>query len=225
MKRYELSTQAWKAGQASQALAALQKMTVGPWAEAATQALERKQSIAARYSALQQARTGGTSAGAAGATNAKNGGYVEQLLAFRASLDADEDVYFTRATQADLEQHKEQVMARAQDDMNRARALWQEYRNTGAIEASQRIETTVSAPFKARARLLSDASRYAHQGAQIYAQIPTPADAASAQQWAAVRDEIRAEAQAQRSALQDLRNVLEPALLKAKLALLGEVGP
>ena len=216
VRQYDAATQAWKDGQASQALVGLQKMAVGPWAEAATKALERKQTVMARFALLQQARAVNTP-GASSATS----GYVDQLLAFRASLDADEDVYFARATQADLEQHKDQVMARAQDDLNRARALWQEYRNTGAIEASQRIETTISIPFKTRARLLSDASRYAQQGTQIYAQV----DAAGAERWAAIRDEINAEAKAQRSALQDLRNVLEPALLKSKLALLGDPNP
>ena len=76
---------------------------------------------------------------------------------------------------------------------------------------------------------MSDAGRYAQQGAQIYAQVYTqskaPADAAGANRWAAIRDEIRAETLLQRNALQDLRNVLEPALLKSKLALLGDVGP
>lgn len=211
VRQYEAATQAWKEGQAGQALAGLKKMAAGPWAEAATKALERKQTVVARFASLQQARA--------------TSGYVEQLLAFRAALDADEDVYFTRATQADLEQHKDQVMGRAQDDMKRARALWQEYRNTGAIEASQRIETTISVPFRTRARLLADASRYAHQGAQIYAQIQAPGDVAGAERWAAIRDEISAETQAQRSALQDLRNVLEPALLKSKLALLGDPIP
>ena len=218
VRQYEVATQAWKDGQASQALVGLQKMVVGPWAEAAAKALERKQTVLARFAVLQQARA--TSANSGAATSATSG-YVEQLLAFRASLDADEDVYFVRATGADLEQHKDQVMARAQDDLNRARALWQEYRNTGAIEASQRIETTISVPFKTRARLLSEASRYAQQGTQIYAQV----DPAGAERWAAVRDEINAEAKAQRSALQDLRNVLEPTLLKSKLALLGDPTP
>jgi hypothetical protein len=55
---------------------------------------------------------------------------------------------------------------------------------------------------------------------QIYSQV----DAAGAGQWAAIREEIQAEASQQRSALQDLRNVLEPDLLKAKLALLGVAG-
>ena len=213
VRQYEVATQAWKDGQTSQALAGLQKMAVGPWAEAATKALERKQTVVARFAALQQAR-------ATSATSAPSG-YVEQLLAFRESLDADEDVYFARTTQADLEQRRDQVVARAQDDLNRARALWQEYRTTGAIEASQRIETTISVPFRTRARLLSDASRYAQQGTQIYSQV----DPAGAERWAAIRDEINAEAKAQRGALQDLRNVLEPALLKSKLALLGDPSP
>jgi hypothetical protein len=41
-------------------------------------------------------------------------------------------------------------------------------------------------------------------------------------QWTAIQDEIKIEADQQRNALLDLRNVLEPELLKSKLALLGE---
>ena len=206
LQQYDAATQAWKEGNASQALAILQKMATGPWAAPAAQELERKQGVTARFATLQQSR---------GAS-----GYVEQLLAFRESLDPDEDVYYVRATAADLDLQKDKVIARAQDDMNRARALWQEYRNDGAIEASQRIETTISDQFRTRARLLADASRYAQRGMQICAQV----DAAEAGHWAAIRDEIQTEARQQRSALQDLRNVLEPDLLKTKLALLGDAG-
>ena len=102
--------------------------------------------------------------------------------------------------------------------MNRARTLWQEYRNQGAIEASQRSETAISDTFRARARLLSDASSSAQQAMQMYAQL----DAAAPEQWTAIHDEIKTEAQQQRSALRELRNVLEPELLKSKLALLGD---
>jgi prophage DNA circulation protein len=104
--------------------------------------------------------------------------------------------------------------------MNRARALWQEYRNNGVIEASQRIETAISSQFRARARLLSEASRSAQQAMQMVAQV----DAARPDQWTAIHDEIRTEAQQQRSALLELRNVLDPELLKTKLGLLGETG-
>lgn len=203
LRQYEAATQAWQAGRTNEALAGLQKMAVGPWAPAAARALEERRGVLARFTALQQAR--GT------------GGYAEQLLAFRESLDPEEDVHFARATDADLALQKDQAMARAQESMNRARGLWQEYRTQGAIDASQRIETSISNSFRERARLLAEADRQAQQGMQIYAELsPGGADA-----WAGVRDEIGTEARQQRSALLELRNVLSPQLLKAKLALLG----
>jgi hypothetical protein len=102
--------------------------------------------------------------------------------------------------------------------MNRARLQWQDYRNQGPIEASQRSETVISGPFGARARLLSDATSSAQQAMQLYAQ----ARVAPPEEAAAIHGEIRDEARQQRSALRELRNVLEPGLLKSKLALLGE---
>jgi hypothetical protein len=50
--------------------------------------------------------------------------------------------------------------------------------------------------------------------AQVNADRPAP--------WSMIRDEIRTETEQQRTALLDLRNVLDPELLKTKLALLGE---
>jgi pSer/pThr/pTyr-binding forkhead associated (FHA) protein len=204
VKQYATATQPWKEGKATESLAGLQKIEAGPWAEAVAGELARRQALMAQFAALQQSHAAS--------------GYAEQLLAFRASLDPDEDVYFARATQADLESQKDKALVRAQESMNRARALWQEYRNTGVIEAAQRVETTISTAFRTRARLLSEARRQAQEGTQIYAQLSTVAPA----QWSTIRDEIRMEAEQQRNALLELRNVLAPELLKAKLALLGE---
>ncbi len=204
VQQYEAATKAWQEGKVSQAIAGLQKMAAGPWAEAAAKELERRQAVMAQFAALQKSR--------------EAGGYPELLLAFRATLDPEEDGHFARATEADLGLHKDKVLARAQESMNRARTLWQEYRNQGAIDASQRIETAVSSPFRTRARLLSEACGYAQQGMQLYAQV----DAERSAPWAAMHDEIGAEAQLQRSALLELRNVLAPEVLKTKLALLGD---
>ncbi|RYF14804.1 MAG: FHA domain-containing protein [Comamonadaceae bacterium] len=204
VQRYETVTKAWNDGQADTSLADLRQMAAGPWAAAVLREVERRQAVAARFAALQQAR---------GAS-----GYPEQLLAFRLALDPEEDVHFARATQADLDLHKDRMLARAQDSMNRARTLWQDYRNQGAIEASQRSETVISAPFRTKARLLSDASSNAQQAMQMYAQLGV----AWPEEPAAIHGEIKAEAQQQRSALRELRNVLEPELLKGKLALLGD---
>jgi hypothetical protein len=204
LQQYDAATQAWKDGNLSEALAELQKMAAGPWAEDATKELERRRDVTARFTALQELPNAGD--------------FVDQVLAFRASLDADEDVYFVRATVADLNSQRDKVIARAQDDMNRARMLWQEYRSNGAIDASQRIETSISDQFRTRAHLLAEAGRYAQQSFLIYSQV----DAAAAAQWTGVRDEIESETREQRSRLHDLSNVVEPALLKTKLALLGD---
>jgi hypothetical protein len=204
LQQYDAATEAWKDGNLDEALAGLQKMTGGPWGEDAAEELERRRGVTARFTALQQSRN--------------EGGFVDQLLTFRESLDPDQDVYFLRATAADLKLQRDKVIARAQDAINQARTLWQEYQSTGAIDASQRIETSISDRFRTRAHLLAEASRYAQQGFLIYSQV----DAAGAAQWTAIRDEIETEAREQRSRLHDLSNVVEPALLKTKLALLGD---
>jgi pSer/pThr/pTyr-binding forkhead associated (FHA) protein len=204
MRSYEATVKTWKEGNTAQALAGLQAMVTGPWAGVAAAELQRKQAVLAQYASLQQART--------------TSGYADALVAFRESLDSDEDVFFVRATQAELDQQKDKVTARADGLMSRARALWQEYRSNGAIDAAQRIETTISNGFRNQARLLSDARQNAQRAAQIHALL----GAAGADPSAVVRDEINAEARAQRAALLDLRNVLDPQLVKEKLALLGE---
>ena len=204
VQQYAAATQPWKEGNATESLTGLQKIAAGPWADAVAGELERRQAVMAQFAALQQSRAAS--------------GYAEQLLAFRASLDSDEDVYFARATQADLESQKDKALVRAQESMNRARAAWQEYRNNGVIEAAQRVETTISTTFRTRARLLSEATRQAQQATQIYVQVNAVAPA----QWSTIHDEIRIEAEQQRNALLELRNVLAPELLKSKLALLGE---
>lgn len=204
MRSYDATVKAWQDGQTAQALAGLQAMVTGPWAEAAAAELKRKQAVLVQHASLQQARAGNA--------------YADALIAFRESLDVDEDGFFLRATQAELEQHKDKVAARADGLMSRARALWQEYRGNGAITAAQRIETTISNGFRTQARLLADARQNAQRAAQVHALL----GAAAADPSAVVRDEIQAEAQTQRTALLDLRNVLDPQLVKEKLALLGD---
>jgi pSer/pThr/pTyr-binding forkhead associated (FHA) protein len=204
LQQYDAATQAWKDGNPSEALAGLQNMAAGPWGKDAAEEVERRRGVTARFAALQESR------------NAD--GFVDQLLALRESLDAEEDVYFVRATAADLNLQRDKVIARAQDAMNQARTSWEAYRSNGAIDASQRIETSISDQFRTRARLLAQATRYAQQSFLIYSQVA----AAGAAQWTAIRDEIESEAREQRSRLHDLSNVVEPELLKSKLALLGE---
>jgi hypothetical protein len=202
--KYGAATQAWKNGNASAALAGLHEIAQGFWAQDVAAEFERRRGVMTRFAALEQSRN--------------TAEFVDQLLTFRGSLDTEEDVYYLRATVAELNQQRDQVFARAQDAMNRARTLWQEYRSNGAIDASQRIETSISDGFRHEAHLLAEASRYARQGFLIYLLV----DAAGAERWAAILEDIEAEASQQRSRMHDLSNVVEPELLKTKLALLGD---
>jgi pSer/pThr/pTyr-binding forkhead associated (FHA) protein len=209
LREYDGATQAWKDGNTGEALAGLQKMAAGPWGEAAAAELARRQQVTARFAELQQSRD---------ASPQRASDFVDRLLSFRESLDADEDQYFVRATAPDLAQQRDNVIARAQDAMNRARMSWEEYRRNGAIDASLRIETSISDQFRTSARLLAEASRSVQQGWLLYLQV----DPHGAAQWNGIRDEIESEAREQRTRLNDLSNVVEPELLKTKLALLGD---
>ena len=203
LRQYELVSKAWRQGDAKQAIAGLQKMGTGPWADAAAREFERKKTILEQFAALQAARGGA--------------GYEERLLTFYGSLEPDEDLYFMRATEADVGVYKDGALARAQESIARAEALWLQYRDHGAIEGRERLQAAISSEFRAQARLLAEANDSAQQGIRIYGQLkmvhPAP--------WTKLRDEIKAELEQQRSSLVDLRHVVEPGLLRARLALLG----
>ena len=203
VQQYEAVATAWREGNTKQALFGLEKMAAGSWADAAAREIARKKTILEQFSALQKAR------GAAG--------YNERLLAFHGTLDPDEDSYFVRAIEADVGLHKDRAIARAQELLNRAQGQWQRYRVNGVIEGRQRLESEISNGFRAQAQLLSEAHELAQNGMRIYTQLRI----AHPVQWNKFHQEIKAEAELQRTSLLELRNVLAPGLLKAKLALLG----
>jgi pSer/pThr/pTyr-binding forkhead associated (FHA) protein len=203
IQQYQAVSAAWREGNARQAFESLQKMSTGKWADAASKEAERKKAVMDQFTELQKAR--GTK------------GYDERILSFYGSLNPDEDIYFMRAVAADVGLHKDKALALAKELLNRAQDQWRQYRENGAIEGRQRLEAAISNQFRTQARLLSQAHQDAQQGMQIYIQLKADPPV----QWSKVRDEINAEEELQRKSLLELRNVLEPALLKAKLAMLG----
>ncbi|MGZ3241026.1 MAG: FHA domain-containing protein [Burkholderiaceae bacterium] len=200
--QYQAVSKAWRAGDTQQAFDGLQKIT-GPWADAAAKQLEQKKTIAEQFAALQKSRGGKE--------------YDERLLAFYGSLDPDEDVYFMRATEADMGQYKEKALGQARELLTRAQTLWQQYQKSGPIESTQRLDSAISNQFRTKAQLLSEADQNAEQGERIYTQLKMEQPA----EWRKVEDEIKNEANQQRTAMIEARDVLEPRLFKAKLALLG----
>jgi hypothetical protein len=138
-------------------------------------------------------------------------------MAFYESLDPVADTWFANAIQPDLDALKPKALARAQEWQTQAQAAWTQYRINGAIGGEQRLETGVSDAFKKQARLLADAQFKAQHAVRLFKQIGSER-AAQAEKLLA---EITAEADLQRRSLVELRAVIDPAVLDAKLALIG----
>ncbi|SPA37869.1 putative Forkhead-associated protein [Cupriavidus taiwanensis] len=205
-RAYANAAGAWQRGDSTAALAALGQIRGGPWAEDLARDVAHKQQVAAQYAALQSARG--------------SRGYEDRLLDFYAMLEAEEDGYFAKAVEADVNGVRDSALRRARELMASALAAWKQYRANGVIGGEQRLEPGISPKFRAQARLLSQAQDDARRGMRIFTQLRA-GESADLAQLAKVEQEIRAEAEQQRHALRELGTVLDPAVLKAKLALIG----
>jgi hypothetical protein len=204
IRQYETVAGAWRQGTTGPALAGLQTLAAGPWQDVVASDLAHKNKVVQQYASLQKAR------------GAKD--YGDRLLEFFGMLDPREDSWFISATEADVGALKERAIKRGQDQAQRAQELWRRYRENGAIEGGQRLEAGISGRFRSQARLLAQAHEQAQGALRIHQQLKTDYPP----QWSRLNDEIGAELDTQRRSLQELQRVLEPGLLKAKLALLGE---
>jgi pSer/pThr/pTyr-binding forkhead associated (FHA) protein len=200
VQRYTAASNAWKSGQAGSAIGDLKSLASGPWADAVTAEIGHKQAVAAQFAALQKSRGGQ--------------GYEDRLLSFYESLDPAADVWFLNAIQGDVEALRQKVLARAAQWLNQAQAAWTQYRTNGAIGGEMRLETGMSEGFRKQAKLLADARSEAQHAVQIFHQLKAEGIAQADKLFA----EITAEADLQRRSLLELSSVLEPAVLKAKLA-------
>ncbi|HEX7936223.1 MAG TPA: FHA domain-containing protein, partial [Paraburkholderia sp.] len=203
VQQHDAVAAAWQRGDAQQALAGLQSMPAGPWSDVLATELAHKKALLGQYNDLQKTRGGKD--------------YDQRLLSFYASLDPLTDVWFAQSIQKDVAALHDKALARAQDLMLRAQSLWKQYRAAGSIGGTQRLEGGISPGFRSEARLLSDAQTSAQQGMRIYSQLKAdhPAD------FDRLLADIEAETTLQRRSLTELRMVLDPGLLKAKLALIG----
>ncbi|BEU25142.1 FHA domain-containing protein [Paraburkholderia sp. 22B1P] len=201
--KHDAASAAWQSGDSQQALAGLQAMPAGPWSDVITAELAHKKALLDQFADLQKSR---------GSAHRD-----DKLLSFYASLDPVEDAYYVRAVQGDVNALRDKALARAQDQIDRAQGLWRQYRANGSIGGTQRLESGISGGFRSQALLLSGANTAAQQGMRVYTQLKAPHPAGSDQ----LLEDIEAETQLQRRSLQELRMVLEPGLLKSKLALIG----
>ncbi|HEY3598249.1 MAG TPA: FHA domain-containing protein [Paraburkholderia sp.] len=201
--RHDAAIAAWQRGDSQQALAGLQRIAGGSWSDVIAAEQAHKKTIVDQFADLHKNRGGND--------------YEEHLLSFFAALDPVEDVWFVHAIQPDVAALRDKALARAHDLLARAQSLWRQYRANGSIGGTQRLEAGISERFRSQARLLSNAQASAQQGMRIYSQLKAEHPAESDQ----LQEDVDAESDLQRRSLQELRMVLEPNLLKAKLALIG----
>ncbi|RKF50814.1 FHA domain-containing protein [Paraburkholderia fungorum] len=203
IRRHDAASAAWQRGDTQQTLSDLQAMPAGPWSDVVAAELAHKKALLDQFADLQKTRSGKD--------------YDQRLLSFYASLDPMADAWFVQSIQKDVAALHDKALARAQDLLLRAQSLWKQYRANGPIGGTQRLEAGISPGFRSEARLLSDAQAAAQQGMRIYTQLKAdhPAD------FDRLLADIDAEADLQRRSLTELRMVLDPGLLKAKLALIG----
>ncbi|WP_413196283.1 FHA domain-containing protein [Pararobbsia alpina] len=201
---YAAAATAWHAGNSKQALASLAAISApAPWADVVAADIAHKKVVVNEFAALQAAR----------ATSV----YQDRLLAFYGNLDPKDDAYFVRAVQGDVDDVRDKALAHAHDLITRSQAEWLKYRDGGAIGGTQRLESGISEKFRSQAHLLSDAQTSAQQGMRIFTELNAefPTD------YTQLADAVDAEVELQRRSLDELRMVLDPGLLKAKLALIG----
>jgi pSer/pThr/pTyr-binding forkhead associated (FHA) protein len=203
VRQHDEAIAAWQRGDMQQALNTLQQIAGGAWSKEIAAEYTHKKTLAAQFADLQNHRGGKD--------------YQQRLLSFYAGLDPAEDVWFARAIAPDVASLRDSALAQAHAQLERAQSLWRQYRANGSIGGAQRLESGISDKFRNQARVLNDAQASAHQGMRVYTQLK--ADHPS--QWDQLVEDIDAESALQRRSLEELRMVLEPGLLKAKLALIG----
>ncbi|HEY2023878.1 FHA domain-containing protein, partial [Paraburkholderia sp.] len=194
---------AWQRGDIRDALTGLQSMPPSPWSDVLEAEAAHKKALSDQYNDLQKTRGGND--------------YAPHLLSLYASLDPKADAWFVQSIQKDVAALHDKAIAHAQELLLRAQSLWKAYRASGPIGGTQRLEAGISAGFRSEARLLSDAQTAARQGMRIYTQL----NASHPAEFDQLLADIDAEASLQRRSLTELRMVLDPGLLKAKLALIG----
>ncbi|QSN62781.1 FHA domain-containing protein (plasmid) [Caballeronia sp. M1242] len=206
MAQYAAVSDAWRNGRSAQAIDLLTKIPQGNWTPTLQSELAHKKAVAAQFDELRKTRGSGR--------------YEDALLSFYESLDPQSDGYFAKAIAPDIAALNGKAAARGQALMTHAQTLWEQYRTNGGIGGSQRLESDVSDGFRTQAKRLSDARDASVRGMRMLRQA-SQNGAADQGKWNALSKEIDDEAALQRRSLQDLRMVLDPSLLQAKLNLIG----
>lgn len=204
LTRYQVSREAWLAGNLVEAISIANPLRSEAWGEVAERWLAHYERVIVDYDKLLATR--GTD------------DYPATLLSFYGALEPELDRYFLEQLKPDLAPVTELIKSEIVADAQRADALWQQYQSNGGIDGILRLQSSVSRQFRERSAELGEAYALASGAAARSVWLNTGAEIAQA-----TRHPIHTEVRQQRRALRELSNVLGKALVAEKLALLPEV--
>lgn len=204
LERYRQALEAWKDGDARQAIVLLRELAGQEGAADVTDRLRHFERVVQAMDALPSAR--------------QQADYGKQLLVFARTLDPEQDRYFLAILGDELVQQKAVLRAEIDTLLAQAREHWNAYRDAGGISGLMRLEDTVSETFRTQSQRLLSAYRAAEQALQDQGLLDRPPPDNARRLHQAILREVRL----QRRSFTDLGLVMEPALLRDKLQLLPE---
>jgi pSer/pThr/pTyr-binding forkhead associated (FHA) protein len=202
ISEYQKATEAWRKGDANQAIAILEPLTQKFWGELAIDKRQHFQNVLKDYELLKQSRG--------------DPAYGYQVMEFYASLQPAEDIYYINAIKDDFITHKEKALADAREKHHLAFQNWQAYQTNGGISGVARVENSISDNYRLQAQRLKMAFNQVLRSHRIYQLLSLN----QSSELESLRNDILAESRRQRQWLNDLKFVLKPSLLQAKLQLL-----
>lgn len=202
IEQYALADRAWREGDLVDAIRIAGALTKEPWGEVASQWLDHYDNILLAYEHLLEQR------------DTQN--YQSLLLAFHASLQPEKDQYFLEQLEAEIIPIRQQVLAEAKEDFQKAEIIWQRYHQHGGIKGIMRLEATTGQQFRDRSGELGSAYQLALEARKKAAYFDKQSQTSNH----TLFDRISTEIAHQRSGLEDLRSVLGDTLVNEKLALL-----
>ncbi len=201
---YQKAADAWSNGRGDASLSILSTLATSDWGEAATHLISHRKSIWQEYLLINTLPAGKRDSA--------------KILAFYESLDPAHDSFFFQALFSDYKEHQSDALAKAQQLLAEAKAIWGKYLSDGRISGITRLESSVSAAFRQQAARLSNTHEKSSQAIAIYRFLDSEAPERDLQMY----DDILRETRLQRRSMQELKMVLESDLYETKISLLPE---
>jgi len=202
VEAYTKAREAWLGGAPKKAITILEPLVNEKWGELAERKLKHYRQVLKDFAAVEGSRD--------------RSDYGVLLLSFHNALIPGEDEVFLKLIEKDYEKIRTEELKKSQASFMEAQANWDDYLKGGGISGLLRLDTKVSEEFRRKAGLLRTAFEAFSSGASIYGLLRRELP----ETWKTLEKTILEEIRTQRLRLDDLRNVLDPAVSLEKLKLL-----